>query len=206
MKETLYKFREFMRENKLFDIISVIIGFMFVIAALIVYDKLTFLEFWVAILLFGGGSVFTLHGMLQAKKTLEKTAAANAGYLRKIQENTGYFIYDTDGFVLTLHNGKPHQRWVDIESVFAHTITYWDDRSAITETSLDAFTIDRTHVFLTESSPGWHQFVKRLSENIPITNKNWKSDADASAKRVLLFDKKGRTLERAEADWYSTPE
>ena len=58
---------------------------------------------------------------------------------------------------------------------------------------------------LTESTPGWYQFNKRLSQTIPTISENWDTEIVHPAfatNMTLLFDKQGRTKEQAEKECY----
>ncbi len=184
---------------------------MFVIAALAVHQQISPLVFWVSIILFGGGGLMEFMELLNpayfsTTPTGTLFQPTPAEQIKRRQEEPGIFTYAADGFALILPSGTSHYQWQDIQSIFAYVTLYWDDRCYVQEIALDLFTNAHPPLTLVESIYGWHQFVHRLSENIPAVPQHWVEEIQASTtatKRALLFDKQARTKEQAEQEYYS---
>ncbi len=120
---------------------------------------------------------------------------------QKILNDPGFFTYNEDGFSLQQHKGITHYKWGTIQALFG----YKEDLFTTDEICLDIFMVDNLYIKLTESTPGWYQFNKRLSENIPEVQVDWYGEIvlpPFETKLTLLFDKKGRTKENAEKEFY----
>ncbi len=92
-------------------------------------------------------------------------------------------------------------RWADIETIFG----YKADCFTFDEICVDIFIAKYSLIKLSESTPGWDQFSAKLIENMPDIQINWISQITTPAfatNMTLLFDRKGRTMEQAEADLY----
>ena len=193
-------------ESKTKQVVLVIISFLFVAVALWTRDKSSTLIFWLTLILFGGGGLFLLFRLLNSKNLfvthnseLGKTIVVDQ--FKKAQEDLGFFNYNDTGFSLTKHNAVETYNWTDIETVFG----FKEDRFTTDEICLDIFTNSKLFFRVTESTPGWYQFIKRLSENIASIPLNWDKELvlpPFATNLTLLFDKKGRTKEHTEAECY----
>jgi hypothetical protein len=206
MKFPVFRYGQPLLKRTWSDTLSIIISALFVVAALIVHRQLSALEFWVSIIFFGGGGLFTLLSMLRSKKSDALAEQRTADYHKRIREETGHFTYPPGGFIFDQHADKPFYRWTDIQSAFAYWTTYWDDRSSTTEIVLEIFLEDNNRMRITESLPGWYQFNKRLGEEIHGFPGAWQqafesSDSETTSKR-LLYDKGGRAQEVVEKECY----
>jgi hypothetical protein len=182
------------------------LNFLFVAAIIWTRDKSFSFSFWGALIFFGGGGLFFLVRLLNPKNLfvshdtkLGKEIFADK--FQKEQESLGFFTYTEDGFSLEEHSGVTSYKWSDIETVFG----FKEDRYTTDEICMDIFTIDNASLRLTESTPGWYRFQKRLSENIPSIPKGWDGEIALPAfetKLTLLFDRKGRTPKEAETACY----
>jgi len=120
----------------------------------------------------------------------------------RAQEDLGIFFYTDKGFNLTEHNGVKVYNWSDIEAVFG----FKEDRYTTDEICMDIFTSSNSSLRLTESTPGWYQFNRKLSENISTIDSNWDAEIALPAFETnlkLLYDKKGRTSHEAEKACYA---
>jgi hypothetical protein len=194
-------------ESKQKQIVSVVVCFLFVAVAIWTRDQSSAFYFWSAILLFGGGGVFYLVRLLNPNNLFVTHDSAlgrqiSAEHLREQKESFGSFTYDVDGFTFPNEsNSEVVYKWSDIETIFAFKI----DRYATEDICLDIFTSNDRYLQVTESTPGWYQFEKHLSENIPSIPNNWIGEISVPAfetKLTLLFDRKGRTQTEAEAHCY----
>lgn len=119
-----------------------------------------------------------------------------------IREQNGIFSYTDDGFILQSKFLRTRYSWGDIETVFA----YKEDLMTTDEICVDLFTKNGAQLFLTESDPGWDSFLKQLSEQLSSIPENWEQvlvQPPFETNFTLLFDRKGRTLEQAEAVCYA---
>ena len=206
MKFPVFRYGQPLLSRAWSDTLSVIVSALFVVAALIVHRQLSALEFWVSILFFGGGGLFTLLSMLRSKKNDALAEQRTADYHKRIREETGHFSYPSGGFIFDPPAEKPFYRWTDIQSVFVYRTIYWDERSSTTEIVLEIFLKENNSIRIMEFWPGWYQFNKRLGEEIHGFPGGWQqafesSDSEATVKR-LLYDKKGRKQEVVEKEYY----
>jgi len=126
-----------------------------------------------------------------------------ADQFQKAQEDMGLFTYSDRGFDLTEHKGVTHYDWLDIETIFG----FKEDRFTTDEICIDIFFSCKTSIRLTESTPGWYQFNKRLSQAIPAVSENWDADImhpPFATNMILLFDKGNRSREQAEKVCYNS--
>jgi hypothetical protein len=139
-------------------------------------------------------NLFVTHDTKLSKEIL-------ADKFQKEQEGLRFFTYMEDGFSFEVQNGVTTYKWSEIETVFG----FKEDCYTTDEICMDIFTSDNAFLRLTESTPGWYQFQKRLSENIQLIPNDWEVEISVPAfetKLTLLFDKKGRTPQEAEAACY----
>jgi hypothetical protein len=154
---------------------------------------------------FGGGGLFMLVRLLNPKNLfvthntkLGKQILAEQS--KKQQEDLGFFKYDDRGFSIKEHASVTHCNWTDIKIVFGYKVEHFTD-----EICLDIFTNENYCIKLTEDTPGWYQFNKRLNLHIPTITENWEEEISVPAfetKLTLLFDKNRRTKEQVEAECY----
>jgi len=192
-------------ESKLKQITVIVISFGFVAIALWTRSEYSSFSFGGTIVLFGGGGVIMLVRLLSPnnicvthKSELGKLILAER--IKKQQEDLGFFLYDETGFNYNDQNEVVYYKWTDIKSAFG----YKEDRYTTDEICLDIFTSDDYCIKLTEDTPGWYQFDKKLTENFPISN-NWEEHIIHPAFKTnltLLYDKGGRSKEEAEAECY----
>jgi hypothetical protein len=207
MTHPTYNNRRLIWESKTKQIWLIIVSFFFVAAAIWTKEKYSSLMFWGIIVFFGGGGLFFLLRLLNPQNLFvtHDTALGKeilADQFKKQQEDLGFFSYDDTGFSLTEQKGVTHYNWLDIETIFG----YKEDRYTTDEICLDIFTNGNHYLTLTESTPGWYQFNDRLTKCIPSISNSWDGEIAVPAfetKLTLLFDKKGRTLNEAEAECYA---
>ncbi|RYU77967.1 hypothetical protein [Hymenobacter persicinus] len=117
------------------------------------------------------------------------------------QITLGGFAYDESGFQYATKSGVGYHKWTDLETAFGYKV----DLYTTDEICLDLFFSKETRLTLTESTPGWYQFLDRLAENIPSVPREWNLKIAAPAFEIqltLLFDKAGRNQEQAEVACY----
>ena len=191
--------------SRVSNILGLIVSILFVLSALIVHRELSALEFWGAILLFGGCGYMALRDLLNPEKAAISPEQRTAEFHQRRQMETGFFKYLPDGFTYGAAPENPFYRWTDIQSVFAYQTTYWDDRYTVTEITLDIFLSGNQRIQMMQSSPGWFQINKRLSEALNGFPGNWEQHFDVHGSypnKRLLFDRQGRTLTEAEKDYF----
>ena len=207
MTHPTYNNRRLIWESKAKQIWLILVSFLFVAVAIWTKDKYSSYMFWGTIIFFGGGGLFMLVRLLNPQNLFvtHDTALGKeilAVQFKKQQKDLGFFSYDDTGFSLTDHNGVIHYNWTDIETVFG----YKEDRYTTDDICLDVFTSDKYCIKLTENTPGWYQFNKRIIQHIPAISNSWDGEIASPAfetKLTLLFDKSGRTLNEAEAECYA---
>ncbi len=185
----------------------ILVSFLFVAAAIWTKDRYSLFMFWGTLIFFGGGGLFFLVRLLNPQNlfvtndtVLGKEILADQ--FRKQQEDLGFFSYDDIGFSLTDNDGVTRYKWTDIETVFG----YKEDRYTTDDICLDVFVNDKYCIKLTENTQGWYQFNERLIKYIPAISNSWDGEIAVPAfetKLTLLFDKKGRTFNQAEAECYA---
>jgi len=207
MMQQIFNNKRIIWESKQKQILSVTVSFLFVAVAIWTRKHSSPFYFWSAILLFGSGGLFYLLRLLNSNNLfvthdseLGKQILAEQG--RQEKESLGSFIYTNDGFTLAGEtDGEASYKWSEIETVFGFKI----DRYATDDIFLDIFTSDNRYLQVTESTPGWYQFEKRLTENILSIPNNWIGEISVPAfqtRLTLVFDRKGRTQTEAEANFY----
>ncbi len=161
--------------------------------------------FWGTVIFFGGGlfklirlfnpnNLFVTHDTEVGKQIL-------ADQIQKAQDDMGFFAYTDAGFNLTEPKGVANYNWSDIETIFG----FKEDRYTTDEICMDIFFSDKTSIRLTESTPGWFQFNKRLSKTIPTVSENWGTEVvqpPFATNMTLIFDKGDRSKEQAEKACY----
>lgn len=124
-----------------------------------------------------------------------------ADQFQKAQEEMGFFVYSETGFTLTEHKGFTHYIWSEIERIFG----FKEDHLTTDEICIDIFFSNKGSIRLIESTPGWYQFNKRLSQVITTVSENWATEIvqpPFATNMILLFDKKNRSKEQAEKACY----
>lgn len=198
-----FKNKRIIWESKNKYIKNTVYAFLFVVVAILIKGALPPFMFWVAVVFFGGMGLFSLIWLLNPKNLFVTPDSKTGMELldeqrRQEQEDLGVFSYTNDGFYYNDYKGEGFYKWSDIETVFAHEEEISNDQMC-----LDIF-MNNGFVFkLTEETPGWYQFKNRLSEHVSLKAFVWDSEIPGyDPYLTLLFDKKGRTQEKAEADCY----
>jgi hypothetical protein len=206
MKHPTYNNRRIIWESKTTQLLAILVSLLFVIGALWTKDKTSSFMFWATIIFFGGGGLFMLIRLINPKNlfvTYNTKLAEQvlADQFQKAQEDLGFFAYNDTGFSLTERKGVTHYNWSDIETIFG----FKEDHYTTDEICMDIFFSDKSTIRLTESTPGWYQFNKRLSQTISTVSEKWDTEIVIPAfatNMTLLFDKRGRTNEQAEKECY----
>lgn len=193
-------------ESKREQVGLIAIFFLFVAVAIWTRDKSSAFSFWVSIIFFGGVGIFFLVRLLNPKNIFVTPNTIRgkkilADHFLMAQESLGIFTYSDGGFSFPEHKEIKFYKWSEIETVFS----FKEDRFTTDEISMDIFININASLRLTESTPGWYQFQKRLRENIPSIHDTWEGEIAVPAFETmltLLFDKKGRTKKEAEAACY----
>lgn len=207
MRHSIYNNRRIIWESKTKQIWIILCSFLFVAAAMWTKSKTNSFMFWATIIFFGGGGLFMLIRLLNRKNLFvthdtELGKEILAEQFLKDQEDLGFFQYHDTGFSLTEHKGVTHYNWSDIETIFG----FKEDRITTDEICMDIFFSNKSSIRLTESTRGWCQFNKRLTNIFPIITENWDGEIMHPAfatNMTLLFDKSGKTKDKAEAECYS---
>ncbi len=199
-------------KNRILQLLNVLVSFLFVAGALFAYQEIPLLAFWISIILFGGGGLATLRSLLNpayfsANPNGPLFAPTLVQQVKSKQDDSGVFTYDATGFSYMQYPKSEAIRcnWTDVESLFGYNISYYDDRYTVDEVNLDIFTSNYEPISIMQSTRGWHQFINRLSENIPTVPRRWaeKIAGPPFGKNLtLLYDKRGRTKEEVEKVCY----
>lgn len=172
---------------------------LFVINAIVVRHSLSFLVFWLTIVLFGGGAVWTLLQLLHPRARPDTPLTVQQ--FQEILNDPGKFSYSNDGFHFPSHDLAAFFRWSAIETIFV----FKEDQMTTDELCMDVFFNDRTSIRLTESLRGWYVFNQQLSDRIPVIPSSWQDNIvqpPFQTNLTLLYDKFERSLEAAEAHCY----
>jgi hypothetical protein len=206
MTHPTYNNKRIIWESKTRQVLVVIVSFLFVAAAIWTKNEYSSFVFWSTIIFFGGCGLFMLirfinpnnlfvtHDTALGKKIL-------ADQFQKSQEDLGFFAYTDTGFNLREHTGVRHYNWAEIVTIFG----FKEDRYTTDEICMDIFFNDKANIRLTESTPGWYQFNKRLNNAIPTVLENWDTEIMQPpfvTNMTLLFDKDNRGKEQAERACY----
>lgn len=206
MKHRSYNNRRIFWESKTKQIWVILGLFLFVAVAIWTKDKTSSLTFWGSIILFGGGGLFMLIQLINPNNLFvshdsELGKQILADRFQKMKEDLGFFAYTNMGFNLSEYKGVTHYYWSDIETIFG----FKEDHFTSDEICMDIFFSNKNSIRLTESTPGWYQFNKRLIQSIPTINENWDTEITQPAfatNMTLLYDKNGRTKEQSEIECY----
>jgi Ca2+/Na+ antiporter len=195
-------------DSRLKIILLTVFCFATAIAAFFLKDENTPFLILLSAIFFGLCGLFLLYRLLNPKTIFVKDEPERLEKMleeerKQEQEDPGLFTYSNQGFVLK--NEKQHIQcnWSDIETIFAYRKGMLGEE----ELMLDVFTTGKTLFTVGELVPGWFQFNKRLWKLFPFAPKEWEGevlDPDLPAKRKLLYDKKQRTEQKAEADCYTS--
>ncbi len=207
MTHPTYNNKKLIWESKTEQIWLILVSFLFVAGAIWTKEKYSSFMFWGTIVFFGGGGLFFLVRLLNPQNLFvthdtDLGKEILADQFKKQQEDLGFFSYDDTGFNLKEHKRVTHYNWTDIETIFG----YKEDHYTTDEICLHIFINGKEYLTFTESTPGWYQFNDRLIKNIPSISKSWEGEIAVPAfetKLTLLFDKKGRTSNVAEAECYT---
>jgi hypothetical protein len=195
MTNETYKGKNVIWESKTKQIIVIFICFFFTVAALWIgdYEKI---QFWVTILLFGVGGIVMLVRLLNPKNIFVTYKSKIGKEILSDREeifqiDVGIFEYNDVGFNITNGQISNNYSWSDIETVYGYKI----DLIVNDEICLDVFTNDNEKFSTTESTPGWFQFISRLSNNIKSIKLDWYIQIASPAfeeNLTLLYDKRNR--------------
>ena len=196
MTPQLFRNRRIIWESKAKLVGVISICFLFVAAAIWTRDQSSSFMFWGSMLFWGGGGLMLLYKLLNPKNLFVTHRSALGKQLiaeefKATQASPGPFAYDAAGFLLAEELGTAHYAWNDLESVFG----YKRDEYVTDEICLDLFFGNTSRLTLTESTPGWYQFLVKLHLNVPAIPADWQFTLAVPAfetQLTLLFDKAGR--------------
>ncbi len=94
--------------------------------------------------------------------------AERALRLKQLQEDTGGFVYEDDGFSYPFKDEVGIVRWADIERI----VGYKADSLTADDICMDLFWKDWRWT-ITEDTPGWYRFLAKLKEIFPTIPDNW---------------------------------
>jgi hypothetical protein len=196
MSSQLFPNRRIIWESKAKRLGVISVSFLFVAAAFWTRDQSSSFLFWGNMLLFGGGGMMLLYELLNPKNLFVTHNSALGKQLiaeefKAAQASLGPFRYDAEGFLVTEELGTAHYAWNDLESVFG----YKREEYVTDESCLDLFFGNTSRLTLTESTPGWYQFLLKLQQHvsaIPPDRQLTRAVPAVEPNLTLLFDKAGR--------------
>lgn len=103
-----------------------------------------------------------------SKTTVSFTAEEQALRWQLLQSDPGNFEYEEDGFTYTFKEGAEKIQWTEIDRVVA----YKADRLTVDVICLKILWRGMEWM-ITEDTPGWSQFLKRLAIAFPSILDNW---------------------------------
>jgi hypothetical protein len=111
-----------------------------------------------------------IEGLFQKPKAGSVSYTEEESKLRyqQLLEDPGKFAYDEDGFTYTFSDGPLKIRWDQV----SHIDTYKRDHLTTDEVCLDIFW-QEWKMTIGEDTPGWHQFVSRMTEVFPQIPEDW---------------------------------
>ena len=104
----------------------------------------------------------------QTNKTVSFTEAEKALRLQQERFDPGKFIYEEDGFTYIFKDGVQKVKWSEIKKLVAYKI----DLYSYDEICMD-IVLDNWQMTITEETPGWDVFIKKLETIFPALPDNW---------------------------------
>ena len=202
MTPQIFKNRRIIWESKAKQVGVISVSLLFVAATIWTRDQSSSFMFWGSLLFWGGGSIMLLYQLLNPKNLFVTHSSALGKQLiaeefKAAQASLGPFSYNAAGFLLAEELGTAHHAWNDLESVFG----YKRDEYVTDEICLDLFFGNTSRLTLTESTPGWYQFLIQLHQNIPAIPADWQFTIAVpvfETQLTLLFDQAGRPQHQVE--------
>ncbi|MCL9806644.1 hypothetical protein NAT51_14000 [Flavobacterium amniphilum] len=112
----------------------------------------------------------------------------------------GFFTYSDNGFGVEI-NGHSHSiAWTGIQALFGYKV----DLYTLDEIRMDVFCDDDILFTISEETPGWYVFLKKIEEQFPAIKQNWNLEIAFpafSANLTLLYEKHNKTFDEA-IDYY----
>ena len=207
MTHQIYNNRRVIWESKKKQVWTIIGSFVFVGAAFWTNSIHTNpFMFWITILFFGAGGLLLLVRLINPKNVFVTPNTSlgkqiTTDEFQTLYDNFGFFSYTDTTFTLAFSKETKIYNWTDIECLFG----FKKDLYTTDEICLDVFLTDGINFRISESTGGWFQFLKQLSQHIPTIPKNWDIEISTPAFETmltLLYDKKDRTKEQAQTDYY----
>jgi hypothetical protein len=197
---------EFDRKWKL--ALLTIVSFLVVILVLpMTVDDKPYMK-WLSIGFFGLCGVVFLHRLLNPKTIFVQDEPERYGQFLEEEwiaqkDDPGLFTYSEQGFAFKDSEQRFACKWADIETIFGYLKDLDEEGSLM----LDIFTTTQSKFKVSETTEGWFLFNKKLREKYQFVHRNWEDevlDPDSAEKRKLVFDKKHRAQQKAEADCYKS--
>ena len=169
---------------------------LFILADYLTKDYTDNSLFWVSLFFFGGLAAYLTIRLLNPLNDFVAKDSMRGMYLLEnefeiIKEEIGGFQYVEEGFSITLKEVVIRIDWKEIDTIIA----YKENRNFEEEICLDIFHQDARLLAISESIPGWFQFIKRLPPRYPSVAVNWyDAMANNTAKPMvpILYDRKRR--------------
>lgn len=183
-------------ESKRRQLFIIGVCILFILADYLTKDYTDKSLFWVSLFFLGGLATYLTIRLLNPSNDFVAKDSMRGMYLLEnefaiIKEEIGLFHYFEEGFSATIKDGTIRIDWKEIDTIIA----YKENRNIVDEICLDIFHQDTKVLALSESIPGWFQFIKRLPPRYPSISSKWyDAMVEHSAKPMvtILYDRKRR--------------
>ena len=183
-------------ESKRRQLFIIGVCLLFIVADYLTKDYTDNSLFWVSLFFFGGLAAYLTIRLLNPTNDFVAKDSMRGMYLLEnefaiIKDEIGVFQYVEAGFSISINEEIIRIDWKDIDTLIA----YKENRNIEAEICLDIFHQDSKLLAISESIPGWFQFIKRLPPRYPSVAANWyEAMAENAAKPMvsILYDRKRR--------------
>lgn len=183
-------------ESKRRQLFIIGVCMLFILADYLTKDYTDDSLFWVSIFFLGGLAIYLTIRLLNPANDFVAKDSMRGMYLLEngftmLKEEIGLFHYFEEGFSLEMGDETIRVDWKEIDTLIA----YKENRNITDEICLDLFQQDSKILAVSESIPGWFQFIKRLPPRFPTVSAKW-YDAMAENSAIpmvtVLYDRKRR--------------
>ena len=183
-------------ESKGRQLFIIAVSILFMLAYYVTKDIADDAYFWVAVFFLGGLSAYLTIRLLNPANDFVAKDSMRGMYLLEnefaiVKEEIGGFLYFEEGFSVEINKETVRINWKEIDTL----ISYKENRYIVDEICLDIFKKDTKLVALSESVPGWFQFIKRLPPRFHDITPTWYNSMIEDAKKpmvTLLYDRRKR--------------
>lgn len=183
-------------ESKRRQLFIIVVCILFILADYLTKDYTDDSLFWVSLFFLGGLAAYLTIRLLNPTNDFVAKNSMRGMYLLEnefaiLKEEIGQFHYFEEGFSLTIGDETVRIDWKEIDTLIA----YKENRNITDEICLDIFKQDAKILAISESIPGWFQFIKRLPPRYQSVSAKWyeiMAENSNSPMVTVLYDRKRR--------------